>query len=127
MELYRAGEITYEEAENLAKAKVQEWTAVGVDVSKLAAGFAAVAVGGDADTAANSAENAVENNIVFMATLIAAALWTAYAAYEGNGDIVEGVKVIGAGDDTFSKLVEAGIVAAMAYALRKRPNGSLIS
>jgi len=56
--LFKRGEITREEAVELA----QEWRASGINVSRIAAGLAAALAGGDVDTGANAGGNAAENN-----------------------------------------------------------------
>ena len=49
---------------------LKNWRDAGVDLSKLAAGFAAAAAGGDIDTAANTGGNAARNNAAQACTLI---------------------------------------------------------
>lgn len=63
-----AAEAFYKDLENkiltgkIEPKDIQSWVNLGVDLSKLAAGFAAAAAGGDVNTAAQTGGNAARNN-----------------------------------------------------------------
>lgn len=96
--------------------EVGAWMDRGVDVSKLAAGLVAAAVGADVNTAAHTGGNAAQNNC--WKTLLGAL----YAAVIGKGDLVGGLAAIGRGDDPISKAINGLIVGGVSLAASKYPD-----
>jgi hypothetical protein len=81
-------------------------------IGRISGGLAGLAAGGDVNTGANVGTVASENNAAFAIPLAIAGA-TAYAAWQGDGNPVEGFREIGKGNDPVSQgtaaLVEKGV------------------
>ena len=120
MEDARSGEVSTEQL-------LQELNAyqdAGVDVARLVSGFAVAVAGGDVDTAALTGGNAAENNALCGGVCIGvlAVIVAGYTTYSGDGDLMQGLAVIGAGDDPLSQAVAAGTSAAVEWSATKYPD-----
>ena len=106
-------------------AELNELKAAGVDMARLAGGFAAALAGGDADLGAGTAGNAAENNAVFTTTaLIVIALGALYATVLGEGDPGKGLARIGEGEDPLSKAIAAGAAEAVKLSYEAFPEAT---
>ena len=91
----------------------------GVDMAKLASGFAVALGGGDVNLAAMTGGNAAENNS-FNLILEAVAI-ILYSTWQGDGDPLEGLAKIGEGSDLFSQMMEEGRTAQMEWMVSEFP------
>ena len=120
MEDARSGEVSTEQL-------LQELNAyqdAGVDVARLVSGFAVAVAGGDVDTAVLTGGNAAENNALCGGACIGvlAVIVAGYTTYSGDGDPMQGLAVIGSGDDPLSQAVAAGTSAAVEWSATKYPD-----
>lgn len=100
---------------------LQKFKADGVNISALVSGIAAALLGKDVNIASMTGANAAENNALATIAALLCVVFAAYATVEGGGDVVAGIRRIGAGDDTASKLVESGLLAAGELAYEVAP------
>ena len=87
--------------------------------------FSALVSGSDAKgiyTASDTATNAVENNFIVTATIAAAAI--VYTTYVGEGNVLDGLDVIGAGDDPLSEAVAFGTEKAVTLSYETFPEAT---
>ena len=91
----------------------------GVDMAKLASGFAVALGGGDVNLAAMTGGNAAENNS-FNLILEAVAI-ILYSTWQGDGDPLKGLEKIGEGKDPFSQMTEEGRKAELEWWVSEFP------
>ncbi|WP_430511448.1 DUF637 domain-containing protein [Pannonibacter phragmitetus] len=105
----------------LLESDFERFRAKGVDVARLAGGLAAALAGGDVDTGANTGGNAAENNAIPLIVwgMIAAG---AYVAGVGEGDPLEGLARIGAGEDPLSQAMAYGVEQGVSLAMENYPD-----
>jgi hypothetical protein len=103
---------------------LNEYQDAGVDVARLVSGFAVAVAGGDVDTAALTGGNAAENNALCGGICIGviAVIVAGYTTYSDDGDPMEGLAVIGSGDDPLSQAVAAGTSAAVEWSATEYPD-----
>ena len=116
----RSGEISHTQLLE----EFNDYQDAGVNVARLASGFVVAAAGGNADTAALTGANAAENNALCGGLCIGAVaiLAAAYATHVGDGNPLEGLAVIGSGDDPLSQALEAGTTAAVEWSATEYPD-----
>ncbi len=85
------------------------------------AGLAAALVGGDVNTGADAGGNAAENNAFFIPAIIVI-ISAAYATGVGDGDPLEGLAVIGRGDDPLSQAMAAATTEIIELSARYYPD-----
>ncbi|SIR15803.1 Possible hemagglutinin, partial [Rhizobium sp. RU33A] len=103
---------------------VTEWRARGVEVARVAAGLAAALAGGDVNTGADAGGNAAENNAFFIPAIIVI-ISAAYATGVGDGDPLEGLAVIGRGDDPLSQAMATATTEAIEWSARHYPDQTI--
>ncbi len=95
--------------------KIGQFSALGV----------ALASGTDVEginTANDTATNALENNFVFTATIAASAI--IYTALVGRGNVLDGLEVIGNGNDPLSEAVASGVEKGVELSMEKFPEAT---
>ncbi|WP_139330653.1 contact-dependent growth inhibition system immunity protein [Rhizobium sp. RU33A] len=103
---------------------VTEWRARGVEVARVAEGLAAALAGGDVNTGADAGGNAAENNAFFIPAIIVI-ISAAYATGVGDGDPLEGLAVIGRGDDTLSQAMATATTEIIELSARHYPDQTI--
>ncbi|WP_197481987.1 DUF637 domain-containing protein [Bibersteinia trehalosi] len=88
--------------------------------SKLIVGSVSAVTGGDVDSAAKSAETAIKNNLLFVPVMIALA-GGGYAYYVGDGDLSEGLYLIGNGNDPISQTAAKAGDVVVGFAMDTAP------
>ena len=106
----------------LVHSKVAEWKSRGVNMAKLSSALAAGLTGNDANTAAMTAGNAVENNAFWIPVLLVVAAYTTYA---GDGNPLDGLAVIGEGDDPLSQAIESGVTNTVEFSAAHFPEETM--
>jgi len=114
-----------------AKVMIADWQQQGMDIARLAGVLSAFAAGADVDSADTAGGNAVENNLCGTGLCIAAVavlLSAAYATAEGDGNIIRGVDIILAGEDTLSQLTAAAVEKGIevSYAIAPESTGATL-
>ena len=119
-----AGEVTallYTDAALADPARIGQdlarWEARGILLSELAGGLATAAAGGSANVGADAGANAAENNAFWIPILLVAA----YVTYEGAGNPVEGLRIVGRGEDVATQLMAAGAEQAILFSAEQFP------
>ncbi|MDO8344104.1 MAG: DUF637 domain-containing protein [Cellvibrio sp.] len=82
--------------------KFDYFKAKGVDMARLAAALTAFASGGDVNIAANSGQNAAQNNALHLALIL-----IDYLKLNGDGDILKGLAAVGAREDYLTRMYDA--------------------
>ncbi len=114
----RSGEVSKEQLLQ----ELNEYQDAGVNVARLASGLAVAVAGGDVDTAALTGGNAAQNNALCGGICIGViAAIIGYTTYSGDGDPLEGLAVIGSGDDPLGQAVAAGTSAAVEWSATEYP------
>jgi len=90
-------------------------------VAKLVGGAVSAYAGGDAQTAITTAETAVTNNAFFVPPLVALLLSGGYVTYAGEGNAVQGLQLLGQGNDPLSKAVANGTAAVVDMSMQRFP------
>ena len=102
--------------------ELNEYQDAGVNVARLVSGLAVAVAGGDVDTAALTGGNAAQNNALCGGLCIGViAAIIGYTTYSGDGDPLEGLAVIGSGDDPLGQAVAAGTSAAVEWSATEYP------
>ncbi len=116
----RSGEVSEEQLIQ----ELNTYQDAGVDVARLVSGFAVAVAGGDVDTAALTGGNAAENNALCGGICIGvlAVIVASYTTHSGDGNPLEGLAVIGSGDDPLSQAVAAGASTAVEWSATKYPD-----
>ena len=91
----------------------------GVDMAKLASGFAVALGGGDVNLAAMTGGNAAENNSLNL--ILEAVAIILYSTWQGDGDPLKGLEKIGEGKDPFSQMTEEGRKAELEWWVSEFP------
>ena len=105
----------------LLESDFERFRAKGVDVARLAGGLAAALAGGDVDTGANTGGNAAENNAIPL-IVWGMILVGGYVVGVGEGDPLEGLARIGAGDDPLSQAMAYGVEQGVSLAMEHYPD-----
>ena len=92
-------------------------------LAKLVGGAVSAYVGGNAQTAITTAEVAVTNNAFFVPPLVylLAAAASAYTTGVGQGNPLQGLQVIGNGNDPLSKAMASGTQALVSLSMSQFP------
>jgi filamentous hemagglutinin len=101
---------------SLVGESLDRWQERGILIAELTGGLLAAAAGGSADVGAGAAGNAAENNALWVPILIAA-----YLTYEGEGNPVQGLILVGQGEDIGQRLLAAGGEKALQFASAQFP------
>ena len=92
-------------------------------MTKLVAGATSAYAGGNAQTAITAAETAVTNNAFFFPPLVylLASAASAYTIGVGQGNPLQGLQIIGNGNDPLSKAMASGAQAAVSLSMSQFP------
>ncbi len=101
--------------------EIQDVKSKGVNLSKLAGGIAALVAKEDVNTAADAAANSAENNALCGGICVGAGLALLYTLYQGEGDPLDGLEAIGAGEDDLSKAIATGVNKAVELSYESYP------
>ena len=104
--------------------ELREWRRWGVDLAKLGTALGAMVAGLDVDTAARTAGNAAENNALGLITLAVIAVAAAYTTWQGDGNPLTGLEVIGTGNDPVSKALAAGTKKLLDFSEEHAPDAT---
>ncbi|MGH1350108.1 MAG: polymorphic toxin-type HINT domain-containing protein [Methyloligellaceae bacterium] len=102
----------------------KEFENTTIQIARIGGAISAAAIGHDATVGAMTGGNAAENNALCGGLCLAAlaGVVIGYVLAEGDGDPVEGVRKVGAGDDSVSELTEAGVQGAITLAAEQFPD-----
>lgn len=90
-------------------------------LGKIAAGGAAALAGKDANVAVSRADIAISNNAFFIPIIYLLAAAAGYVTGVGQGNPIEGLKIIGQGNDPLSKGISAAVVQGVTLSSDKWP------